>query len=273
MSSSSQNIPQAFEERYHSQILPQFKVNNARGILLINIVSLLFIFSDSIISSNSTVFNNLLTIRLSFLLISFGFYISFQKEINYKTYSYLTLLLTICLTLLNLSVQWFMPSNHLINFGVEVAILLSFSIFFRNKRLFQALSSILFIIVTITFNVLYKDYTNVEHFIITISFISFMLIGLLTAVYIDRVNRRIYSLLDNELKIKNELSDALKNIKQLKGLIPICSTCHKIKNERGNWDRLEKYIQNHSSATFSHSICTDCSNSLLNEADKEYKDA
>lgn len=100
-----------------------------------------------------------------------------------------------------------------------------------------------------------------------------MLIGLLTAVYIDRVNRRIYSLLDNELKIKDELSDALRNIKQLKGLIPICSTCHKIKNERGNWDRLEKYIQNHSSATFSHSICTDCSNSLLNEADKEYKDA
>ncbi len=55
-----------------------------------------------------------------------------------------------------------------------------------------------------------------------------------------------------------ELKDALDNIKQLKGLLPICSHCKKIRDDQGYWKQIEGYIQEHSDAVFSHSICREC---------------
>ena len=54
------------------------------------------------------------------------------------------------------------------------------------------------------------------------------------------------------------LQDALTEIKSLKGIIPICSYCHSIRNDEGAWNRLEKYISEHSDAKFSHGVCPDC---------------
>ncbi len=55
-----------------------------------------------------------------------------------------------------------------------------------------------------------------------------------------------------------ELQDALHKIKTLKGLIPICSSCKKIRDDQGSWKQLELYIQEHSEAEFSHGICEEC---------------
>ena len=44
----------------------------------------------------------------------------------------------------------------------------------------------------------------------------------------------------------------------LRGLLPICATCKKIRDDKGYWQRLEKYMEDHSAAQFSHSICDDC---------------
>ncbi len=49
-----------------------------------------------------------------------------------------------------------------------------------------------------------------------------------------------------------------EEIKTLKGIIPICALCKKIRNKKGYWDKVEKYIQEHSNAIFSHGICDDC---------------
>ena len=55
-----------------------------------------------------------------------------------------------------------------------------------------------------------------------------------------------------------ELQEALDNIKTLKGLLPICSSCKKIRNNQGDWDNLELYIETHSDAKFSHGFCPEC---------------
>ena len=62
-----------------------------------------------------------------------------------------------------------------------------------------------------------------------------------------------------ELELKNrELQTALDQIKTLHGILPICSFCKQIRNDQGAWQRLEEYIQHHSEAEFSHSICPKC---------------
>jgi transcriptional regulator with GAF, ATPase, and Fis domain len=57
---------------------------------------------------------------------------------------------------------------------------------------------------------------------------------------------------------KEKLEKALSEVKTLSGLIPICSHCKKIRDDKGYWNQVEAYIQQHSDAKFSHGICRDC---------------
>ena len=53
-----------------------------------------------------------------------------------------------------------------------------------------------------------------------------------------------------------------KRIRVLEGFIPICAKCKKVRNAENQWEQMEKYITQHSLATFSHSICPDCTKQL-----------
>lgn len=57
----------------------------------------------------------------------------------------------------------------------------------------------------------------------------------------------------------NELQDALANIKALRGLLPICANCKKIRDDEGYWNQIESYLSKHSDAEFTHSMCPECS--------------
>jgi hypothetical protein len=59
-----------------------------------------------------------------------------------------------------------------------------------------------------------------------------------------------------------ELQEALAKVKTLSGLLPICASCKKIRDDRGYWNRIEAYIGKHSDAQFSHGICPDCAKKL-----------
>ncbi len=55
-----------------------------------------------------------------------------------------------------------------------------------------------------------------------------------------------------------ELEEALARVKRLQGLLPICTYCKKIRNDRNYWQQVESYIGEHTEAEFSHGICPDC---------------
>ncbi len=59
-----------------------------------------------------------------------------------------------------------------------------------------------------------------------------------------------------------ELQKALDNVKTLRGLLPICSSCKKIRNDDGYWSQIEVYVRDHSDAEFSHGICPECATKL-----------
>lgn len=66
-----------------------------------------------------------------------------------------------------------------------------------------------------------------------------------------------------------ELQDALQNIKALKGLLPICAWCKKIRNDSGYWQQVELYIQDHSDAQFTHGMCPECRSKIETELEGE----
>jgi hypothetical protein len=69
-----------------------------------------------------------------------------------------------------------------------------------------------------------------------------------------------------------ELQKALSDVKALSGLLPICASCKRIRDDKGYWNQLESYIRDHSEAEFSHGICPDCAKKLYPELyEKETK--
>lgn len=68
-----------------------------------------------------------------------------------------------------------------------------------------------------------------------------------------------------------KLQEALENIKTLKGMLPICSSCKKIRDDKGYWNQIETYIRDHSDAEFSHSLCPVCTKKLYPDLFKNNK--
>ncbi|MBI2015862.1 MAG: hypothetical protein HYS77_10050, partial [Candidatus Rokubacteria bacterium] len=61
-----------------------------------------------------------------------------------------------------------------------------------------------------------------------------------------------------ELRDARELEEALARVKQLQGLLPICSYCKKVRDDQNYWQQVEIYIEGHSDAQFTHGICPEC---------------
>ena len=74
--------------------------------------------------------------------------------------------------------------------------------------------------------------------------------------------KKLYS--EVELQ-KKELEKAMAEIKTLRGIIPICGKCKKIRNDKGLWQQIEVYIHEHSGADFSHGLCPECAKELYGD--------
>jgi hypothetical protein len=63
-----------------------------------------------------------------------------------------------------------------------------------------------------------------------------------------------------------ELEETLANVKVLRGLLPICAWCKKIRDDQGYWQQIESFIRDHSEANFSHGICPACAQKARKDA-------
>ncbi|MBC2717681.1 MAG: PAS domain S-box protein [Desulfobacteraceae bacterium] len=83
------------------------------------------------------------------------------------------------------------------------------------------------------------------------------------ASFIDITKRKIL-----EADLDKKLKEALDQLKILRGVLPICASCKRIRDDKGCWHQIESYIKKHSEADFSHGICPDCAKKLYPEFHK-----
>ncbi len=84
-------------------------------------------------------------------------------------------------------------------------------------------------------------------------FVSFIIVSVLL-LSIHTI-RKLYDKLENQ---NRELSLAISEIKTLQGILPICSYCKQIRNDKGYYEQIEEYIRKNSDVNFSHTVCPDC---------------
>jgi uncharacterized membrane protein (UPF0182 family) len=148
-----------------------------------------------------------------------------------------------------------------------VNVLLALRLILRTKR-YLAGGVIISAVVLMTFRrslSLYRYYTGdlfMTDMVAEIVALIVSVLFLLGILYATRIIESEVRTRNEKEDIIGELRSALAEIKTLKGIIPICASCKKIRDDRGYWNRLELYISEHSDAEFSHGICPDCAGRL-----------
>lgn len=77
--------------------------------------------------------------------------------------------------------------------------------------------------------------------------------------------RWLPKVIEHQNRMAEDLARAKKQLNNLQGLLPICSSCKKIRDDKGYWNQIESYISEHSEAEFSHGICPACMKKLYPE--------
>lgn len=110
-----------------------------------------------------------------------------------------------------------------------------------------------------------ESFNEKIEYVITI--FCFGLISLIVPLYISlKSEKRRINLEKEREKLIFELQESINEIKQLQGIIPICSYCHSIRDDEGAWNQMESYISKHSKASFSHGVCPKCISKVRSEA-------
>jgi hypothetical protein len=91
---------------------------------------------------------------------------------------------------------------------------------------------------------------------------SILGLGAVLGLFQLGVRLRTRRLRRHERELQRAVDDAVADVKTLRGLIPICASCKRIRDDRGSWNQLETYLRAHSDAMLSHGICPECMTTL-----------
>ena len=102
---------------------------------------------------------------------------------------------------------------------------------------------------------------EIRHIFATVAMIPGTKIGV--SSFSDITDRKLIE--EERAKLIEDLQEAVAEVKTLSGLLPICASCKKIRDDKGYWTQIESYIRDHSEAEFSHGICPECAKKLYPE--------
>jgi len=102
---------------------------------------------------------------------------------------------------------------------------------------------------------------ELHHLIRRSLLVSLVLVNLMAAAttwVFHRVKRREFAALRREEELRAGLQSALAEVRTLRGILPICAHCKRVRTDEGSWQQVEEYVRDHTEAEFSHGICPEC---------------
>jgi hypothetical protein len=246
-------------------------------LLVIAFMGLSFFAVDVLSAPSHEALYRLLALRLitAGILVGIAEYVR-RRNSYFATYPYLLLFvqIVIALAIFGLAVLRQMPSVYV---GVNTILFTLIYYQFLSNRLDCTVIACLFfgfgaIMVSSAYlNLPLTEFIGAFLFLIPLNFL-----GVTILCSLNRTRRGAYLALiksqrhnTEKERLIQDLQAALGEVKTLQGFIPICAHCHKIRNDKGFWERIEKYIQDRTKAQFSHSLCPDCAKGIYSGVVKE----
>ena len=136
------------------------------------------------------------------------------------------------------------------------------------RRLGVAGTSILIIVVSVLVSVTIRiviSLTMDGHIIMNDIYIAasipFIIAAFMSVIFVNLI-KKVDEAEQNNARLVADLQEALAKAKTLRGLLPICASCKKIRDDAGYWHQVEVYIRDHAEVDFSHGLCPDCGSDL-----------
>ena len=144
---------------------------------------------------------------------------------------------------------------------------------FHGRYLPAAVVGIIGVVISITtYGIIHKNRSFESALCVLSAGLLFTALLTLYLFTMERYSIALKESLTEREKLISKLREAFARIKTLRGFVPICSYCKKIRNDKNYWEHLEAYISEHSEAEFTHSICPECASKVMSEFSQMKKD-
>ncbi len=263
-------ISTSMEESFLRFTWNENKTVTRNTLLVVAFVTIVFFIRDVIEVENRETVYFLLFSRLVFLFILLFSSVYIHRAADYfSKYHHLLfcIQMMISLAIFALAIVREMPFSQL---GVNTILFILIFYQFINNRFYYTLFACGFIGFGALFTGLHSLNMTFSQFIASIFFIiPLNFLGITILRSINQTRRNEYLALtdltksnDERLEAIQELKKSLAEVKTLRGFLPICAKCKKIRDDEGYWNQIETYIEQHSDAIFSHGICQECADEL-----------
>lgn len=243
--------------------------NDARRIRILNVLSVItasvsFLYLVFYILSSAMIpmMINIVAI-LSYLVT---FFLTFRRKYRLaKNWIFSVHMLHVAILTLGIYTKY--SGFHFYYFSIPALVFLVFEYGNRIDKLLLSLAAIMlfFVCEIVESPVPYIQLSQDVNRVLYLSSILTVFLGLLLVIFLFTFNIKIHE--EEQGKLIQELRRALSEVKTLRGFLPICASCKKIRDDKGYWNQIESYIRDRSEAEFSHSICPECVEKLYPELD------
>ncbi len=222
-------------------------------------------YVDYRLFSLSPTFYKLLATRLALSGLLIGAALGLQKIRQVRIFDMIWCLIIaiacICVLLINIS----RGSDFLLYPIANVFFMLGILFLVPCRFMYKLIAVVWFAIIDLVILAAKPNLSSLYLYAVPFTNISIIILGIWGIRKIEATQRQQFFMWRCAQQANDKLNAAMQKIKTLKGLLPICSKCKKIKDEQGDWHPVEIYIGRHSESNFTHGLCPDCLEEALAE--------
>lgn len=240
------------EAEYRRAVWRDDRRSTVWGMALLMIPAAVFARSDYVLFGLSAPFYSLAVLRSSMIIYAgLVMYLLHRVETT-ASRDRLVLSWSVLSLVVVITVVWSRPPEYTLSVPTEIAMLLAYFFLIQNRWQLQFWPAYAYtaglLVVFLTIKV---DVPSIGYFSVVTAFLLTNLVGTL-------VSWRLHYYRRSQFLAARELKTALENVRTLRGMIPICSGCKKIRDDQGFWRSVERFVMDHTEARFTHGLCPTC---------------
>jgi hypothetical protein len=247
------------ESRYRQQQAPYDTLQSTIFLTIILLTTIALTLADYRLFGFSSLFWWLAIIRAGFAGVSLSIIARLQRGLAPAMLHRTVLIWSLLLVVYNIFIASTRPPGYLTQAVLNVFLVLMCYLLLPLPLVLQTIPAVLMSLGNIALVVwLNSPADQLTSVAIIGAFVVVNVLGALTARQVHYWKRQQFIAMLRQTELRAELEQALAEIKTLRGILPICSHCKRVRDDSGYWQQVEVYVRDRSYAEFSHSICPTC---------------
>ena len=259
-----------WETRFCAEHLPEY-VRRIRMVMgVVAIAFLVYLWNDYHFSGHTDIFGRLLAFRLGVVGLSILSMVRIHREMSMGGFNAIVMVWSSVSSVAMLYVGTTRPPDYMGNTIENVLMVLLTYLAVPLPLIWQTVSAGLFSCAILVLGFWLKPWPDEPTTVaMVVSLLTTNILGAGISRELQLWQRRHFVVLCHERELSATLEKALNEIKTLRGILPICMHCKKIRSDTGYWQQVEQYVTENTDAQFSHGLCPDCMKTVYPDVDWE----